>query len=204
MSPCSAPSAITVGASTDKDSMASYSNIGSCLSLFAPGSYITSAGRTSDSAEATMSGTSMAAPHVAGVAALYLSYRPGASPAEVKAAITGASVPRYFQSRSPQRLLNAVSARLRAAGPRVGPAPPPPSPAKPSPAPVTTPSKPVAPAPAKPSPSPKPAAPSPKPAAPAPKPVSPPPPPPPPSRPVFAPGLFDKTMCAACPWCMFC
>lgn len=62
MSPCSAPSAITVGASTDRDAMASFSNIGRCLAVFAPGASIVSSARSSDSAEVSMSGTSMAAP----------------------------------------------------------------------------------------------------------------------------------------------
>lgn len=64
VSPASAPSAITVGASTDGDGLASFSNVGSCVALFAPGQSITSAGHSYDTAEAVMSGTSMAAPHV--------------------------------------------------------------------------------------------------------------------------------------------
>lgn len=71
-SPSSEPSAITVGASTVSDVRASYSNYGSCVDLFAPGSGVVSAGITSNTATATMSGTSMASPHVAGVAALVL------------------------------------------------------------------------------------------------------------------------------------
>ncbi len=79
-SPARAPSAITVGATTISDARASYSNYGSCLDLFAPGSSITSAWHTSDSATNTISGTSMASPHVAGVAALALAADPAASP----------------------------------------------------------------------------------------------------------------------------
>jgi subtilisin family serine protease len=88
-SPARAPNALTVGATTITDDRASYSNIGTCLDLFAPGSSITSAWSTSDSATNTISGTSMASPHVAGVAALYLEDHPGASPATVRTAIVG-------------------------------------------------------------------------------------------------------------------
>jgi len=88
-SPAREPSAITVGATTNTDARASYSNFGSCLDIFAPGSSITSAWYTSTTATSTISGTSMAAPHVAGAAALYLSANTSASPATVTSAITG-------------------------------------------------------------------------------------------------------------------
>ena len=71
-SPASAPDAITVGASTSIDQDATFSNIGSCVDVFAPGEGILSAGISSNSSTATMSGTSMAAPFVAGAAALVL------------------------------------------------------------------------------------------------------------------------------------
>jgi len=87
-SPARAPSAITVGATTSSDARASYSNVGSCLDIFAPGSSITSAWHTSNTATNTISGTSMASPHVAGVAALYLQGSPSASPATVASALT--------------------------------------------------------------------------------------------------------------------
>ena len=79
-SPARAPSAITVGATTSADARASYSNYGTCLDLFAPGSGITSAWNTSDTETNTINGTSMASPHVAGVAALALAANTAASP----------------------------------------------------------------------------------------------------------------------------
>jgi len=83
VSPASAASAITVGATTSSDYRASYSNYGSCLDLFAPGSNITSTWIGSTSATNTISGTSMATPHVAGVAALILAYNPGYTSSQV-------------------------------------------------------------------------------------------------------------------------
>jgi subtilisin family serine protease len=85
MSPASAPSAITVGSTGSDDSQASSSNWGTCVDLYGPGVNIISDYVTTDSARALMSGTSMAAPHVAGAAALYLSGHPGATPDSVAA-----------------------------------------------------------------------------------------------------------------------
>lgn len=84
-------SGLTVGATNIADTRASYSNFGECLDLFAPGSGITSAGIASTTASAVMSGTSMAAPHVAGLAARYLSGATSASPSQVMAAVINAA-----------------------------------------------------------------------------------------------------------------
>ena len=88
-SPSGVPTAITVGSSTRTDSVSSFSNLGPCLDLFGPGSDITSAWWLTDTSTNTISGTSMATPHVAGVAALYLQGHPGAGPAQVASALTG-------------------------------------------------------------------------------------------------------------------
>ncbi|GAA4751285.1 hypothetical protein GCM10023328_37830 [Modestobacter marinus] len=90
-SPSRVGAALTVGATDRNDAPASFSNYGNCVDLFAPGVGITSAWSTSDTATATISGTSMATPHVAGVAALYLQGDPAASPATVADAITAAT-----------------------------------------------------------------------------------------------------------------
>jgi subtilisin family serine protease len=90
-SPARAPNAITVGATTSTDARASYSNYGTCVDLFAPGSGITSDWNTGDNATNTISGTSMATPHVTGSAALYLGDHPGASPAAVTAGLLAAA-----------------------------------------------------------------------------------------------------------------
>ncbi len=87
-SPARAPNAYTVGATVSTDAKASYSNYGDCVDLFAPGSSITSAWYTSSTAINTISGTSMATPHVAGGAALFLETTPGATAQQVYDAIT--------------------------------------------------------------------------------------------------------------------
>jgi subtilisin family serine protease len=86
-SPASAPAAITVGATGSTDALAYYSNIGACVDILAPGSAIVSAGISSASAAATMSGTSMASPHVAGVAAVILGNNRSFTPAQVAGAL---------------------------------------------------------------------------------------------------------------------
>jgi subtilisin family serine protease len=90
-SPAGAANAYTVGATTNTDSKTSWSNYGDCVNIFAPGAGITAAWYTSDTATNTISGTSMASPHVAGVAALYLSANPGAGAQAVYDAVSANS-----------------------------------------------------------------------------------------------------------------
>jgi len=90
-SPARAAAAITVGSTTSSDARSSFSNFGTCVDIFAPGSSITSAWYTSNTATNTISGTSMASPHVAGVAALYLQNNTTASPATVRNAIVNSA-----------------------------------------------------------------------------------------------------------------
>jgi subtilisin family serine protease len=90
-SPARVGEAITVGSTTSTDARSSFSNYGSIVDIFAPGSSIRSAWHTSDTATNTISGTSMATPHVAGVAARYLQNNRTASPATVRNAIVNAA-----------------------------------------------------------------------------------------------------------------
>jgi subtilisin family serine protease len=83
-SPARVGAALTIGATDSSDRKASWSNYGNCVDWFAPGVSITSAWYTSNTATNTISGTSMATPHTAGVAAQYLQTNPGASPATVR------------------------------------------------------------------------------------------------------------------------
>ena len=86
-SPARVAEGITIGATTSTDAKASYSNYGACVDFFAPGSSITSASHSSSTGSSVKSGTSMAAPHVAGVAALYLQSNPAATPQQVRDAL---------------------------------------------------------------------------------------------------------------------
>lgn len=100
-SPARTAAAITVGATTSTDARSSFSNYGTCLDIFAPGSSITSAWNTSNTATNTISGTSMASPHVAGAAALYLAANPAAAPATVRTALVGAATPNVVTNPGP-------------------------------------------------------------------------------------------------------
>jgi subtilisin family serine protease len=120
-SPALVPTAITVGATTITDSRASFSNFGTCLDIFAPGQSITSAWFSSNTATNTISGTSMASPHAAGVAALIASANPSFSPAQVRDRMVADATTGVVTSPgtgSPNRLLFVNN----------GAAPPPPPP----------------------------------------------------------------------------
>ncbi|MCA9738595.1 MAG: S8 family serine peptidase, partial [Gemmatimonadetes bacterium] len=86
-SPARAAAALTIGSTTSTDARSSFSNYGTCVDFFAPGSNIRAAYYTSNTAVANLSGTSMASPHAAGAAALYLSANPNATPAQVEQAL---------------------------------------------------------------------------------------------------------------------
>jgi subtilisin family serine protease len=125
-SPARLPAAITVGATTNTDARSSFSNYGSCVDIFAPGSNITSSINTGDSATAVYSGTSMATPHVAGVVATYLQSAPNARPADVVTALVNAATSNLVTGAgtgSPNKLLRTVAGTVTPPPP---PHPPPP------------------------------------------------------------------------------
>jgi subtilisin family serine protease len=110
-SPSSAEAAITVGATTIADNRASFSNIGPCLDIFAPGETILSASHTSDTATATKSGTSMATAFVSGAAALYIEQNRSLNAFEIKSSILESTVPGIVRDlpeflATPNRLVN--------------------------------------------------------------------------------------------------
>jgi subtilisin family serine protease len=122
-SPARTPSAITVGATQSNDARASFSNYGTCLDIFAPGVGVTSAWYTSNTATNTISGTSMAAPHVAGAAALVLAANPGFTPQQVRDTLVNNATPNKVTNPltgSPNLLLFTVQ------GSSEPPPPPPP------------------------------------------------------------------------------
>lgn len=123
-SPAGTPDALTVGSTTISDARSSFSNIGSCVDLFAPGSSITSAWYNSDTATNTISGTSMATPHVVGAAALYRANNPAADAYAVSDALVAWATEGRISdvgAGSPNKLLYV--------GAQVDSPPPPPPPA---------------------------------------------------------------------------
>ncbi|WAP59837.1 S8 family peptidase [Streptomyces sp. S465] len=110
-SPARVAAALTVGATTSADARASYSNYGSVVDLFAPGSNITAGWNSSDTATYTGNGTSFAAPHVSGAAAVYLSGHPSAAPSAVGSALVNGATSGALSgigSGSPNKLLKVV------------------------------------------------------------------------------------------------
>ena len=110
-SPARVAAAMTVGSTTSSDARSSFSNYGTCVNIFAPGSSITSAWHTSNTATNTISGTSMASPHVAGVGALYLANNTSASPSAVFNAIINnatTGVLTGIGTGSPNRLVYSI------------------------------------------------------------------------------------------------
>jgi subtilisin family serine protease len=110
-SPARVPNAITVGAIGNNDERANFSNFGSCVDIFAPGLGIVSLSNADDSSVATKSGTSMASPHVAGAAALFLETNQMASPAMVADALTTSATAGAITNAgtgSPNRLLYSL------------------------------------------------------------------------------------------------
>jgi subtilisin family serine protease len=123
-SPAGTPDALTVGSTTSSDARSSFSNVGTCVDLFAPGSSITSAWYNSDTATNTISGTSMATPHVAGAATLYRANNPAADAYAVNQAVVGWATEGRISdvgSGSPNKLLYV--------GDQADTPPPPPPPA---------------------------------------------------------------------------
>ncbi|GAA3202803.1 hypothetical protein GCM10010451_61640 [Streptomyces virens] len=107
-SPARVPEAITVASSTEDDAQSDFSNYGAVVDVYAPGSDITSAWNDSDEGTKTISGTSMASPHVAGAAAVYLAGHPDAAPADVATALTDGATPDKISnpgSGTPNKLL---------------------------------------------------------------------------------------------------
>ena len=123
-SPADVAEAITVAASNINDQWASFSNFGAGVDIIAPGVSITSAWWTSNTATNTISGTSMASPHVTGAAALYLETNPGASPATVASALTSNATPNVITG-VPLGTANRLLYSLLGAPPPPGPPDPP-------------------------------------------------------------------------------
>ena len=129
-SPARVTQGLTIGSTTSSDNESSFSNYGTCVDILAPGSSITSAWYTSNTATNTISGTSMATPHVAGAAALYLEGAPGASPSAVGSALvsnsTASTITLHSRSASngtPNKLLYTA---FMGGGSEPPPPPPPP------------------------------------------------------------------------------
>lgn len=119
-SPARATGAFTVGSTTQSDTRSSFSNYGSCVDIFAPGSGITAAWHTGDTSTNTISGTSMASPHVAGAAALLYDENPNLTVQDVKSTLTRIATPNAISnpgSGSPNLLLFTLNSEPPACTP---------------------------------------------------------------------------------------
>jgi len=130
-SPAFVPSAITVGSTTSRDARSSFSNYGACTNIWAPGSAIVSASHTSDSGSKSLSGTSMACPHVAGGAALVLEESPSMKPSAVLEALLSNAAKDYLTDLK----AGDTNALLFVGEGGAPPAPPTPAPTTPAPTP---------------------------------------------------------------------
>merc|ERR1719245_1160317 len=135
-SPAFVPSAITVGSTTSSDRRSSFSNYGRCTDMWAPGSNVKSASHTSDSGTRTLSGTSMACPHVSGGAALVLQASPSKSASAVLSELLGSAIRNAISD-----LKSGDTNALLYVGEGGGPTPPTPTPTPP-PTPTPTPTPP--------------------------------------------------------------
>ena len=111
-SPASAPESITVASTDKRDQLSSFSNIGSCVDILAPGSDIVSAGIASNVAESTLSGTSMATPYVTGTVALILEKYPTATPAQVRTYMMNGAARVVVGNSVPPLLVQAKNSRF--------------------------------------------------------------------------------------------
>jgi len=138
-SPAFVPSAITVGSTTSSDSRSSFSNYGSCTDIWAPGSDVKSASHTSDTGTRTLSGTSMACPHVSGGAALVLQASPSSSPSAVVSELLRNAIRGEISGlkSGDTNALLYVGEGGSPTPPSPTPTPTPPSPTPPSPTPPT-------------------------------------------------------------------
>jgi subtilisin family serine protease len=123
-SPARVREALTISATNSSDQKASWANYGNCVDLFAPGVSITSAWHTSNTATNTISGTSMASPHAAGVAALYLNANPGTAPATVHSDLRSLATTGVVTSSNTSNPL-LLHSRIGGGGGDADPTPPP-------------------------------------------------------------------------------
>ena len=126
-SPARAPAALTAAASDETDKQATFSNVGPCVDLYAPGVNVTSAWNTGPTATMTISGTSMSSPHVAGAAAVLLSVQPGLTPAQVGERLVADATADVLTGTTPGTANRLLFLDQYATPPPPPPPPPPPA-----------------------------------------------------------------------------